>query len=174
MPLRKRRPAMSTQVLHAPLASWPTSDRRRATSARRALSFSITRRRNSPHCASPLFLLRAGWLRRMKLPAVAPNCAASSSCCASHYGDKIDEIAMTFGVQQAIETADEVERTVVVPLELKPIPIKDRRHRISAMATAKKIWASDGRVAPAVSPSHSHKNAPLPIAEVAHLFSVLN
>ena len=41
-----------------------------------------------------------------------------------HYGDKVDEIAMTFGVQQAIQTADEVERTVVVPLELKPIPIK--------------------------------------------------
>jgi hypothetical protein len=42
----------------------------------------------------------------------------------NHYGDKIDEIAMTFGVQQAIETADEVERSVVVPLELKPIPIR--------------------------------------------------
>jgi hypothetical protein len=42
----------------------------------------------------------------------------------NHYHDKIDEIAMTFGVQQAIETSDEVERTVVVPLELKPIPIK--------------------------------------------------
>lgn len=41
-----------------------------------------------------------------------------------HYGDKIDDIAMTFGVQQAMQTADEVERTVVVPLELEPIPIK--------------------------------------------------
>jgi hypothetical protein len=42
----------------------------------------------------------------------------------NHYDDKIDEIAMTFGVQQAMETQNEVERTVVVPLELKPIPIK--------------------------------------------------
>src|ERR1700733_13420122 len=42
----------------------------------------------------------------------------------NHYGDKIDEIAMTFGVQRAMETMDEVERTVVVPIELKPIPMK--------------------------------------------------
>jgi len=48
-----------------------------------------------------------------------------------HYGDKIDEIAMTFGVQQAIETMDEVERTVVVPAEVKPIakPKRDANHR---------------------------------------------
>ena len=38
-----------------------------------------------------------------------------------HYGDKVDEIAMTFGVQQAMATQEEVERTVVVPLEVKPI-----------------------------------------------------
>lgn len=41
-----------------------------------------------------------------------------------HYGDKIDEIAMTFGVQQAIAAQNQVERTVVVPRDLKPIPIK--------------------------------------------------
>src|ERR1700677_2480742 len=41
-----------------------------------------------------------------------------------HYGDKIDEIAMTFGVGQAIETQDEVERTVIVPHDLKPILMK--------------------------------------------------
>jgi hypothetical protein len=41
-----------------------------------------------------------------------------------HYGDKIDEIAMTFGVQQAIQTRDEVEHSVVVPLNLKPIPVR--------------------------------------------------
>jgi len=43
-----------------------------------------------------------------------------------HYGDKIDEIAMTFGVQQAMATKEEVERTVVVPLEVKPIPKPNR------------------------------------------------
>jgi hypothetical protein len=41
-----------------------------------------------------------------------------------HYGDKIDEIAMTFGVHQAIETQNQVERTVVVPRDLKPLPMK--------------------------------------------------
>ncbi len=41
-----------------------------------------------------------------------------------HYSDKVDEIAMTFGVQQAIETQDQVERAVVVPRDLKPLPMK--------------------------------------------------
>ncbi len=41
-----------------------------------------------------------------------------------HYGDKIDEIAMTFGIQQAMETQDEVERTVVVPRDVEPISRK--------------------------------------------------
>jgi hypothetical protein len=42
----------------------------------------------------------------------------------NHYSDKIDEIAMTFGVQRAMETQNEVEREVVVPIELKPIHMK--------------------------------------------------
>ena len=48
-----------------------------------------------------------------------------------HYGDKIDEIAMTFGVQQAMQTRDEVERTVIVPVEVKPIanPKRGAKHR---------------------------------------------
>ncbi|MGH9561854.1 MAG: hypothetical protein ACRD3S_10400 [Terracidiphilus sp.] len=41
-----------------------------------------------------------------------------------HYGDKIDEIAMTFGVQQAIAAQNQVEKTVVVPRDVKPIPTK--------------------------------------------------
>jgi hypothetical protein len=41
-----------------------------------------------------------------------------------HYGDKIDEIALTFGVDQAMRTQNQVERTVVVPRDLKPIPMK--------------------------------------------------
>jgi hypothetical protein len=38
-----------------------------------------------------------------------------------HYGDKVDEIAMTYGIQQAMKTKEEVERTVIVPREMKPI-----------------------------------------------------
>jgi hypothetical protein len=35
-----------------------------------------------------------------------------------HYGDKIDEIAMTFGVDHAMKAKEEVERTVVVPRDI--------------------------------------------------------
>jgi hypothetical protein len=43
-----------------------------------------------------------------------------------HYGDKIDEMAMTFGVEEAMKAKDEVERTVVVPCDMKPL--KTQRH----------------------------------------------
>jgi hypothetical protein len=35
-----------------------------------------------------------------------------------HYEDKIDEIAMTFGVDQAMKAKEEVERTVIVPYDV--------------------------------------------------------
>ena len=38
-----------------------------------------------------------------------------------HYGDKIDELAMTFGVEEAMRAKDDVERTVVVPRDMKPL-----------------------------------------------------
>jgi hypothetical protein len=41
-----------------------------------------------------------------------------------HFDDKIDEIAMTFGVEEAMKTKDQVERTVVVPRDLKPLKIR--------------------------------------------------
>lgn len=34
-----------------------------------------------------------------------------------HFGDKVDEIAMTFGVDAAMKAKEEVERTVVVPVD---------------------------------------------------------
>ena len=48
-----------------------------------------------------------------------------------HFGDKIDEIAMTFGVEEAMKTKDHVERTVVVPRDLKPLKIR-RYERVSS------------------------------------------
>ncbi len=36
-----------------------------------------------------------------------------------YYGDKIDDIAMTFGVAQAIKVKQEVERSVTLPSEVK-------------------------------------------------------
>lgn len=41
-----------------------------------------------------------------------------------HYGDKIDEIAMTFGVNEAMKAKDYVERTVVVPRNMKPLSLE--------------------------------------------------
>jgi hypothetical protein len=41
-----------------------------------------------------------------------------------HFGDKIDEIAMTFGVEEAMKARDTVERTVVVPRDVKPLNIQ--------------------------------------------------
>ena len=38
-----------------------------------------------------------------------------------HYSQKIDEIAMTFGVKNAIKAKAEVERTVALPLGMKPL-----------------------------------------------------
>ena len=36
-----------------------------------------------------------------------------------HYGAKIDEIAMTFGVEEAMKAKEEVERNVSVPREMR-------------------------------------------------------
>jgi hypothetical protein len=41
-----------------------------------------------------------------------------------HFDDKIDEIAMTFGVEEAMKAKHEIERTVVVPRDLKRIKIE--------------------------------------------------
>jgi hypothetical protein len=41
-----------------------------------------------------------------------------------HYGDKIDEMAMTFGVEEAMKATETVERSVVVPRDLKPLDIQ--------------------------------------------------
>jgi hypothetical protein len=43
-----------------------------------------------------------------------------------HYGDKIDELAMTFGVEEAMRAKDYVERTVVVPRDMKPLNMQHR------------------------------------------------
>jgi hypothetical protein len=41
-----------------------------------------------------------------------------------HYGDKIDEMAMTFGVEQAMRTQEDVERTVILPREIKQLRMR--------------------------------------------------
>lgn len=113
---------MSTQVLHAPLdlaVIGPASRYIRETRIElldyekeelAALRFSI--------------ILTARWAASDdELPERRAELRDELELLRRHYGDKIDEIVMTFGVQPAMETQDEVERTVVVPSNLKPIPI---------------------------------------------------
>ena len=47
----------------------------------------------------------------------------------SLYLDKIDEIAMSFGVQKAIQTKEEIERTVAIPNDMTPdmMPIESEQ-----------------------------------------------
>ncbi len=114
---------MSTQVLHAPLDSaniGPASRYIRETRIElldyeteelAALRFSI--------------ILTARWAASGdEPPERRTELRDELELLRQHYGDKIDEIAMTFGIQQAMETQDEVERTVVVPRDVEPIPRK--------------------------------------------------
>ena len=41
-----------------------------------------------------------------------------------HYDAKIDEIALTFGVEDAMKAQEDVERTVVVPRDMQPLAIE--------------------------------------------------
>ncbi len=49
------------------------------------------------------------------------------ACLRRQYSEKIDEIAMSFGVQIAMDAKDEVERTVVIPhgMDLSLAPDED-------------------------------------------------
>lgn len=109
---------MSTQILNAPLdvaAVGPASIYIRETRAEllayetdelAGLRFSI--------------ILTARWEGSdSETPDRRAELRADLALLRKHYGDKIDEIAMTFGVEQAMNAKEEVERTVVVPREMK-------------------------------------------------------
>jgi hypothetical protein len=114
---------LSTQLLHAPLdlaTIGPASRYIRETSIElldyeteelAALRFSI--------------ILTARWAASdNEIPDRRAELRDELELLRQHYGDKIDEIAMTFGVRQAIQAQQEVERSVVVPRNVKPIPKK--------------------------------------------------
>lgn len=116
---------MSTQLLHAPLdlaANEPASRYIRETSIElldyeteelAALRFSI--------------ILTARWAASdNETPDRRAELRGELELLRQHYGDKVDEIAMTFGVQQAIETQNQVERAVVVPRDVTPISTPTR------------------------------------------------
>lgn len=114
---------MSTELLHAPLhssllgpASRYVKETREAmlayeTEELAALRFSI--------------ILTARWeATGDEDPQQRAELRADLSLLRRHFDDKIDEIAMTFGVEEAMKARDTVERSVVVPLDLKPLNIQ--------------------------------------------------
>ena len=121
---------MSTEMLHAPLhsslmgpASRYIKESREAmlayeTEELAALRFSI--------------ILTARWeASDDEDPQQRAELRADLSLLRRHFGDKIDEIAMTFGVEEAMKARDTVERTVVVPRDLKPLNIR-RQEEVSS------------------------------------------
>jgi hypothetical protein len=111
---------MSAQILHAPLdeaAMEPATIYIRETRDEllayekdelAALRFSI--------------ILTARWEHSgRETPDRRAELGADLALLRNHYEDKIDEIAMTFGVEQAMKVKAEVERTVFVPREVKPM-----------------------------------------------------
>lgn len=120
---------MSTELLHAPLdesllgpASRYIRETREAmlvyeTEELAALRFSI--------------ILTARWeASEEESPEQRAELRADLKLLRRHYDDKIDEIAMTFGVKEAMKTKDHVERTVAVPHEMKPL-ILQREEQLS-------------------------------------------
>ncbi len=114
---------MPTELLHAPLhpslmgpASRYIKESREAmlsyeTEELAALRFSI--------------ILTARWeASEDQDPQQRAELRADLSLLRRHYGDKIDELAMTFGVEEAMKAKDYVERTVVVPRDMKPLKIE--------------------------------------------------
>ncbi len=57
-------------------------------------------------------------------PAQRAELRADLALLRRQYGDKIDEIAMTFGVDEAMWAKEEIERTVAVPNELTPLAVE--------------------------------------------------
>ena len=112
---------MSTELLYAPLhsslmgpASRYVKESREAmlaheTEVLAALRFSI--------------ILTARWEASDEDLQQRAELRADLSLLRRHFSDKIDEIAMTFGVEEAMKAKDKVERTVVVPRDMKPLCI---------------------------------------------------
>jgi hypothetical protein len=69
-------------------------------------------------------ILTARWEASDEDPQERAELRADLSLLRRHYSDKIDEIAMTFGVDAAMKAKDHVERTVVVPRDIKPLNIQ--------------------------------------------------
>jgi len=128
---RGGRTAVTTELLHAPLetsllgpASTHVKETRAAflayeTEELAALRFSI--------------ILTARWeASDEESPEQRAELRSELALLRRHYDDKIDEIAMTFGVADAMRAKDRVERTVRVPRDLKPFMLQDAQEEVGS------------------------------------------
>ena len=114
---------MSTELLHAPLDnSLLAPALRHIKETREALLV-----RESEELAALRFsiILTARWeASDDESPEQRAELRADLKLLRRQYGNKIDEIAMTFGVKEAMKAKDHVERTVVVPHDMRPLVIE--------------------------------------------------
>jgi hypothetical protein len=110
---------MSTQILYAPLEA--------AAIGSASLYVRETRDELLAYDKDELAALRfsiiltARWeASDLEDPEHRAELRADLTLLRKHYGDKIDEIAMTFGIDEAMKTKEVVERTVTVPRDMKP------------------------------------------------------
>ncbi len=121
---------MTTELLHAPLetlllgpASAYVKETRAAllayeTEELAALRFSI--------------ILTARWeASEEESPEQRAELRADLALLRRHYEDKVDEMAMTFGVREAMKAKENVERTVTVPRDLKPFTLQDAQEELN-------------------------------------------
>ena len=110
---------MSTQILHAPLDTANIGPASRHIRETRDVLLAY----NAEELAALRFsiILTARWEASSdEHPERRAELCDELALLRKHYGDKVDEIAMTFGIQQAMKTKEEVERTVIVPRETTP------------------------------------------------------
>lgn len=128
---RGGRAAVTTELLHAPLetsllgpASIYIRETREAllayeTEELGALRFSI--------------ILTARWeASDEECPEQRAELRADLALLRRHYDDKVDEIAMTFGVAEAMRAKERVERTVKVPRDLRPCMLQEAQEELSS------------------------------------------
>jgi hypothetical protein len=120
---------VSTELLQAPLQSslmGPAS--RYVLETREAL---LTYEREELAALRFSIILTARWEAASdEDPQQRAELRADLELLRRHFGDKIDEIAMTFGVDEAMKAKEEVEQTVVVPRDMKPLVFRDEEEVI--------------------------------------------
>ncbi|MGH9561964.1 MAG: hypothetical protein ACRD3S_10965 [Terracidiphilus sp.] len=122
---------MTTELLYAPLEAsllGPASSYIRET--REALLAYETEELGALRLS---IILTARWeASEDESPEQRAELRADLALLRRHYDDKIDEIAMTFGVTSAMKAKERVERTVTVPRDLRPFTLRDAQAELGS------------------------------------------